>query len=240
VNFLRVEDVDFLEENRLDFRGSGLHRFGKCYSAESHGPECKNKGVGTENEGDQGSVTQVSHMKRGPCDDRKMRSGSMRMALFVVGGAVLMGSCGAQTLPATEGETLGGHRVVVAQAVRGHDVVLIAGFSKEGGDACGAWAKAVHADPALRWVEVYQLAMLEDVPRILRPMIKSGMGKGLSAAEKEQFVIITQDEKLWRSYFGDDNDKDPWVVLIDAGGRVIWHGHGSARDLEPLLKGAVR
>lgn len=240
VNFLRVEDVDFLEENRLDFRGSGLHRFGKCYGAESQVPKEVIGSLSAENHGAQGSLTQVSHRKRGPCDDRKMRSGFMRMALFVVGGAVLMGSCGAQSLPATEGETLGGHRVIVAQAIRGHEVVLIAGFSKEGGDACGAWAKAIHADAALQSAEVYQLAMLEEVPRILRPMIKSGMGKGLSAAEKDQFVIITQDEKLWRSYFGDDNDKDPWVVLIDATGRVVWHGHGAARFLEPLLKQAMK
>jgi hypothetical protein len=32
VNLPKIEDVDFLEENRLDFGGSGLHHFGKCYS----------------------------------------------------------------------------------------------------------------------------------------------------------------------------------------------------------------
>ena len=30
VNFPNVEVVDFLGENRLDFRGTGLHQFGKC------------------------------------------------------------------------------------------------------------------------------------------------------------------------------------------------------------------
>jgi hypothetical protein len=67
-------------------------------------------------------------------------------------------------------------------------------------------------------------------------MIKSGMRKGMSAAEQEKLVIVTQDEKLWRRYFGVDNGKEPWVVLIDAGGRVLWHGHGSALNLEPMLR----
>ena len=160
--------------------------------------------------------------------------------LIAVGAVLLVGACAAQSLPATEGETLGGHRVVVAQAIRGHQAVLIAGFSKDAGDACGTWGKAIHADPALRSAEVYQLVMLEDAPRILRPMIKSGMRKGLSLADQEQFVILTQDEKLWRSYFGVDNDKVPCVALIDADGRVVWHGHGSAQYLEPLLKVALR
>ena len=33
MNFPKIEDVDFLEENRLDLGGSGLHHFGKCCSA---------------------------------------------------------------------------------------------------------------------------------------------------------------------------------------------------------------
>jgi hypothetical protein len=35
VNFPNVEDVDSLVENRLDFRGTGLHQFGKCHREAS-------------------------------------------------------------------------------------------------------------------------------------------------------------------------------------------------------------
>jgi hypothetical protein len=164
----------------------------------------------------------------------------IRIAGFVVAAAGLAGGCDAQSLPSTEGETLGGHRVVVAQAVRGHTAVLIAGFSKDAGDGSSAWSKAVHGDPVLQGALVYQLVMLERAPSLIRPMIKSGMRKGMSAREQEECVILTADEKLWRSYFGVDNDKEPWVSLIDAGGRVVWHGHGTARGLEPLLRQAVR
>jgi hypothetical protein len=37
-----------------------------------------------------------------------------------------------------------------------------------------------------------------------------------------------------------NNDKEPWVVLIDASGRVVWHGHGAAAGLEALLRQALR
>jgi hypothetical protein len=162
------------------------------------------------------------------------------LGLVVFGAALFVGVCAAQTLPATEGETLGGHKVVVAQAVRGHAAVLIAGFSKDSGDASAAWAKAVHGDAVLKGAEVYQLVMLERAPGFVRPIIKSGMRKGLSAAEQEECVILTADEQLWRSYFGVNNDKEPWVVLIDASGRVVWHGHGAAAGLEALLRQALR
>lgn len=53
-------------------------------------------------------------------------------------------------------------------------------------------------------------------------------------------MILTQDEKLWRIYFGVIAEIDPYVELIDAAGQVRWHDHGAARDLEPLLKAALK
>lgn len=153
----------------------------------------------------------------------------------VVSIALAALNCRAQALPTTAGETLSGKPMVLADAMRGHAVILIAGFTRAGGDGCGAWSKAVGSDPALRGIEVYSMAMLESAPGFVRGMIKSSMRKGATAGEQDHFVILTQDDKLWRSYFGVTNDKDPYVVLIDANGQIRWHGHGAAKDLEPLL-----
>jgi hypothetical protein len=145
-----------------------------------------------------------------------------------------------QTLPSTAGETLSGKSVVLAEAVRGHSAVLIAGFSKDAGTACGDWAKAVRGDQVLAGIAHYQVASLEQAPGFVRGMIKNSMRKGLSAAEQDHFVILTQDEKLWRGYFSVGSDKEPYVVLLDAKGDVLWHGHGLAKDLEPSLSMAAR
>jgi hypothetical protein len=143
-----------------------------------------------------------------------------------------------QAMPATTGETLSGKRIVLAEALRGHAAVVIAGFSKEAGDGSGAWAKEVRGDAALTGFQVYQVAELEGAPGFVRGMIKSSMRKGVAAAEQDNFVVLTQDDKLWRVYFGVATDKDPYVVMLDASGNVLWHGHGAAKDLEPLLRTA--
>jgi hypothetical protein len=69
-------------------------------------------------------------------------------------------------------------------------------------------------------------------------MIKGSMRKGASQTDQDHFVILTQDEKIWRGYFGVTNDKDPYVALIDANGEIRWQGHGAAKDLEPMLRSA--
>lgn len=140
---------------------------------------------------------------------------------------------------ATEGETLSGHRVVLAQAVKGRAVLVIASFSKGAGPFADQWAKAARADGALEGVAVYQAAMLGRAPGFVRSIVKSSLFRQIPADAQDNFLVFTQDEPLWRSYFGVTTDKDPYVVLIDSNGQVRWHGHGDAQNLEPLLKSAL-
>ena len=145
-----------------------------------------------------------------------------------------------QSLPSTVGESLSGKAVVLANAVRGRAAVLVAGFSKDAGPACDDWMKALRADPALAQASVFQVVMLQQAPGFIRGLIKGAMRKGLSPAQQDAAVVLTQDESLWRAFFGVSSDKAPCVVLLDPAAHPLWHGCGAARDLEPLLKAALR
>jgi len=170
-----------------------------------------------------------------------MRFRGVLFQLAILSAAALVALPGlSQSMPATVGETLSGKRIVLAEATRNHVTVLVAGFSREGGAGCGAWFKAIRADSALAGVGVYEVASLEGAPGIFRGAIKNGMRKGMSAADQDMNVVLTQDDKLWRQYFGVTTDKEPYVALLDANGKVLWHGHGAAAELEPLLKNAFR
>jgi hypothetical protein len=144
-----------------------------------------------------------------------------------------------QAMPGTAGETLSGKHIVLADQVRGHAVVLVAGFSHEAGNGTAAWVKAIHADPALASVSVYEIAEIAGAPSLIRGMIKSGMKKNVPAAEQDSFVVLTEDAKPWRSYFDVGDDQVPYVMLLDPSGKILWHGHGAASDLEAQLKAAL-
>jgi hypothetical protein len=145
----------------------------------------------------------------------------------------------AQEMPKTAGETLSGKHFVLADQVRGRRVVLVAGFSRAGGNGTGAWVKAIHSDTALSSLPVYEIAQIAGAPALIRGMIKSGMKKGVPAAEYDTFVVLTADEKPWRTWFDVGDDQVPYVLMLDATGQVLWRGHGPAADLEPKLKTAL-
>lgn len=155
--------------------------------------------------------------------------------------AVLLALSGrAQGLPRTAGETLSGKRTVLAEAVRGHRAILIAGFSHEAGASSGEWFKAIHSDPALADVAVYQVAEIAGAPSLIRGMIRNGMKKGVAPSQQDTFVVLTEDESQWKAFFSVTDDNVPYVVLLDAGGKVLWLGHGAAASLEPQLRAAKR
>lgn len=162
-------------------------------------------------------------------------------ALWVIALVAATGLvCRAQAMPQTMGESLSGQQVVLAHATQGRRAILVAGFSREGGQGTGAWTKAVRTDPAMAGVPVYQIAMLAAVPGLFRGAIRNGMKKGLTLPEQDQFIVLTQDESLWRSYLHVTDDKDPYVVLLDAAGKMLWQGHGPAASLEPQLRATLR
>ncbi len=144
-----------------------------------------------------------------------------------------------QEMPKTAGETLSGKQMVLADVVRGHPAILVAGFSRQGGNGTGVWVKAIHADPALAGIPVYEIAQIAGAPGLIRGMIRSGMKKSVPAAEHDSFVVLTQDEKPWRAYFDVSDDQVPYVLMMDATGKVVWRGHGTAAEFEPKLKAAL-
>jgi hypothetical protein len=161
------------------------------------------------------------------------------ITLLLVGAMMLSRSSAAQDMPKTEGETLSGKHIVLATEVRGHPAMLVAGFSREGGNATGAWVRAIRADGALAGIPVYEIAQIAGAPGLIRGMIRSGMKKSVPAAEHDTFVVLTQDDKAWRTYFDVGDDQVPYVMLLDESGKVLWRGHGPAAELEPKLKAAL-
>ena len=164
----------------------------------------------------------------------------LRLWSLLALAAALSCTAFAQEMPRTAGETLAGKRVVLADEVKGSPAILVAGFSRAGGNGTGAWVKAIGADTALAGRPVYEVAQIAGAPGFVRGMIKNGMKKKVPAADQDRFVILTEDEKPWRAYFEVGDDEVPYIVALDEKGKVVWRGHGTPAELEPQMRAALR
>lgn len=146
----------------------------------------------------------------------------------------LLATSFAQSIPQVNAESLNGKPISFPKDLAGKPAILVIGFSRGGGDQCGPFARKLSKEPSI--VEgkavVYEIAMLESAPRIMRPMILHGMRGGIPQSEQTRFLPLFHDEKQWKQVAGFTKlaADDAYLVLVSAEGTVIWTGHGLYSD----------
>jgi hypothetical protein len=133
-----------------------------------------------------------------------------------------------QPMPRIEGESFAGQKVVLPDAAKGHVAVLVFGFTKASKEPTRAWAEKILAEFGNQSeFELYQLPVLEDVPRLFRGMVISGIKKGIPEKLRDRFVPILQGESELKKLVGYKEPDDAYLVILDPSGQIAQQVHGS-------------
>ena len=134
-------------------------------------------------------------------------------------------------MPKIEGESFAGNKVVLPDAAAGKVAVLIFGFTKASKVATSTWAKRVSSDFGARPdIQLYQLPVLEDVPRLVRGMVFSGIKKGVSENQRDHFVPILQSEAELKKFFHYNEPDDAYLAALGRTGNIIERIHGTPSE----------
>ena len=121
----------------------------------------------------------------------------------LISAVLLSAATVAQTLPQTKAQTLSGKEVVLPDVAYGRVTLLIVGFTRKSGTATRAWgerlAKDYSSDARL---STYQLALLEDVPKLMRGFVAGGIRNSVPKEKQDNFVLLFQQEKAWKAFVG--------------------------------------
>jgi hypothetical protein len=167
--------------------------------------------------------------------------------VFVLAGCLFPSvNATAQQFPHLQEDNLAGRQVTLPDATSGRVSVLVLGFSHASGTPTGAWAKRIQSDfgrsPGFA---LYQLAVLEAAPRMIRGMIVSSIKKGVPTSQHANFLIVVHQEAELQKLVGYKEADDAYIVVLDRDGKVVYQTHGSSVDpaytefrgkLQPLLK----
>lgn len=127
-------------------------------------------------------------------------------------------------------------------AVQGHPAVLVVGFTHASGAACTAWMKRLKAEfAATPSLQPYAVIFLEDAPRLVRPMARSGIKSSAPKEDYERWLIVTEHEKEMKAAVQFQAADDPYLVVVGADGTVRWTGHGGlSEDPVRQIRDAVK
>jgi hypothetical protein len=154
---------------------------------------------------------------------------------------VLAASSSAQSIPPVKAKTLAEVEITLPQPGSSHVLILVLGFSHKSGNNCTPWDKRLFADfHSDSRVTYYQLPVLQGAPAFVRPMILRGMRKDIPADQQIHFIPILDHEDEWKKLVNFSAPDDPYILLTNPEGRVIWQTHGSLTDASyDALKSAV-
>jgi hypothetical protein len=144
---------------------------------------------------------------------------------------LITASLSAQVIPHTEAETLSGKKIVLPEASTGRPAVFIVGFSRAGGDSSGRWDKQLRQESTTDSnMQIYNVAELQDTPKMVRGVIRHNMQGNIPQNERDTFVVLYQDEDVWKKLAGFSDPNDAYILLVDSAGRIRWRAHGRAPD----------
>jgi predicted transcriptional regulator len=130
-------------------------------------------------------------------------------------------------LPQIKGTSLENQEITLPDAAAGKVTFLIITFSKAAGERSQGWSDRFFKDyPQDDKVTSYAIAMLEDVPSLLRGMVRGGIKRSAPASMRRRFLTVVNGEAEWKRYVGMQDDKDAYLILLDNKGRVQWAHHG--------------
>jgi predicted transcriptional regulator len=88
---------------------------------------------------------------------------------------------------------------------------------------------------------VYQVAVLEEVPKLVRGMVKSSIRGSVPVADQGTFVMLFHDEAQWRQLAHYKNADDAYVVVLDRSGTTRFTVAGAVTDhYEDVVEAAKR
>ncbi|HEV2115776.1 MAG TPA: hypothetical protein VGR48_07115 [Terriglobales bacterium] len=144
-------------------------------------------------------------------------------------------------LPQIKAQTLSGKHAVLPDDASGRVALLVFGFTHSSKPAILAWTKKVGEEFAddQNFV-LYDVAVVQDIPRLLRGLAEHGMRSDVPAAQHDRFLLLKTDEQAWKKFVGYQQPADAYLVLLDRSGEVRdqWHGPFSISEDQKLAEEA--
>ncbi|HWC95181.1 MAG TPA: hypothetical protein VG456_00490 [Candidatus Sulfopaludibacter sp.] len=128
----------------------------------------------------------------------------------------------AQQFPAIEGQSLTDHKVKLPD---GSAEVLVIGFTHASQNQTKAWSQRLTGA-----FDTWSIAVLEDVPRLVRGMASHGIKSGVPENQRDHFLLVYHGEKEMKQAAGFSTPDDAYILVLDKTGAIRWKFHGALTD----------
>lgn len=153
---------------------------------------------------------------------------SLILAIVLAGAS---GSAQAADMPVVRVQTLAGGSVTIPRDTMGSLALFVIGFTRESGEVTARWSRRMREDHAPgSAVKTYQVAVIEDVPRLLRRFVVSQIEASVPVTLRATFLTVTEKADAWKKIASFENDDTAYLVLVGRRGEIRWRARGGLTE----------
>jgi hypothetical protein len=141
-----------------------------------------------------------------------------------ISAAVVLCALGAaaQQFPAIDAQNARDHHMKFPD---GKAAVVVIGFTHASQNQTKAWSQRLAGQ-----YNLWSIAVLEDVPRLVRGMANHGIKSSVPAGQRDQFLLVYKGEKELKDAAGFSTPDDAYILVVDKSGGIKWKFHGPVTD----------
>jgi hypothetical protein len=155
----------------------------------------------------------------------------LSLALLTMSWVAANDHCVAARIPEVHGTSLSNEAVNLPEALQGKVGVLVLGFSRGSRDAVAGWGRRLATDyresPTMVY---YEMPVLASAPGMVRGFIVRSMKSSVPQQAQARFVPIMDNEAAWRTLAHYGPPDDPYLLVVDGLGDVVWQTQGQPTD----------
>src|SRR5262245_8519563 len=108
--------------------------------------------------------------------------------------------------------------------------VFVVTFTKAASKLGAEWTRRLREAQSASSAPVFQVAVLEEVPKMFRGTVISAMKRQIPQTLHATFWTAVSNSADWRQLADSTSPKEPSVFVIDQHDRIVWRGHGEPTD----------
>jgi hypothetical protein len=154
------------------------------------------------------------------------------LALMTVSALAVTDCAAGVRIPDVHGTSFADQAVNLPTDLQGKAAgVLVLGFSRGSREAVTGWATKIAADYRTSdVVAYYELPVVASVPGFVRGIVLRSIKSSAPERAHKRIVPITTDEAGWRAVVHYSQPDDPYVLVVDGQGNVVWQTQGQPTD----------
>lgn len=150
-----------------------------------------------------------------------------RILLAAALAAGLAGPAAAETFPPLPVRTLSEQALQLPDDLPAMPVVIVVGFSHASRMQTRPWGDRLHEVYGARTdLRCYQVAVIEEVPRLVRGLVAARIRATLPQTLHDRFLLISEQMQAWKRLVDATQTDSAYLLLLDRERSIAWRSAG--------------